>query len=127
MSEPKRIQRQRAKGWKMPEGAVYVGRPGKFGNPFPVDIYGAERAVDLFRRWLLGDMSSSELASMSRSDRWSTPPGISLWTVRRWVLDDLPVLQGKTLACWCRPGTPCHADVLLALASNAKKPSPASG
>lgn len=25
MSEPKRIQRQRTKGWRMPEGAVYVG------------------------------------------------------------------------------------------------------
>ena len=24
---PQRIQRQRTKGWRMPEGAVYVGRP----------------------------------------------------------------------------------------------------
>ena len=31
---PKRIQRKRTKGWKMPDGAVYVGRPTKFGNPF---------------------------------------------------------------------------------------------
>jgi hypothetical protein len=22
-------------------------------------------------------------------------------------------LEGKNLACWCPPGTPCHADVLL--------------
>ncbi|MGZ4521042.1 MAG: DUF4326 domain-containing protein, partial [Mycobacteriaceae bacterium] len=34
MSAPKRIQRQRTKGWRMPEGAVYVGRPTEFGNPF---------------------------------------------------------------------------------------------
>ena len=26
---PKRIQRRRTKGWKMPENAVYVGRPNR--------------------------------------------------------------------------------------------------
>ncbi|MFN3891941.1 MAG: DUF4326 domain-containing protein [Beijerinckiaceae bacterium] len=31
---PKRIQRSRAKGWRMPANAVYVGRPTKWGNPF---------------------------------------------------------------------------------------------
>jgi len=31
---PKRIQRQRTKGWRMPAGAVYVGRPTRWGNPF---------------------------------------------------------------------------------------------
>lgn len=28
---PQRIQRKRTKGWRMPEGAVYVGRGSKFG------------------------------------------------------------------------------------------------
>lgn len=31
---PQRIQRKRTRGWRMPEGAVYVGRGSKFGNPF---------------------------------------------------------------------------------------------
>lgn len=31
---PQRIQRQRTKGSTMPEGAVYVGRPTRWGNPF---------------------------------------------------------------------------------------------
>jgi hypothetical protein len=31
---PVRIRRRRVKGWKMPEGAVYVGRPTRWGNPF---------------------------------------------------------------------------------------------
>ncbi len=31
---PRRIQRKRTKGWRMPEGAVYVGRGSKWGNPF---------------------------------------------------------------------------------------------
>lgn len=34
MAEPRRIQRRRTKGWRMPEGAVYVGRPTRWGNPF---------------------------------------------------------------------------------------------
>ena len=25
-------------------------------------------------------------------------------------------LKGKNLVCWCRPGAPCHAYVLLAVA-----------
>jgi hypothetical protein len=33
---PERIQRRRAKGWRMPDGAVYVGRPTKWGNPWIV-------------------------------------------------------------------------------------------
>jgi hypothetical protein len=31
---PQRIQRRRVKGWRMPEGAIYVGRGSKWGNPF---------------------------------------------------------------------------------------------
>lgn len=31
---PKRIQRKRTKGWRMPEGTVYVGRGSRWGNPF---------------------------------------------------------------------------------------------
>jgi hypothetical protein len=34
---PQRIQRQRTKGWRMPEDAVYVGRPSVYGNPWPID------------------------------------------------------------------------------------------
>ena len=34
---PVRIQRKRTKGWRMPEGAVYVGRPSPWGNPWSVD------------------------------------------------------------------------------------------
>ncbi|XWO59890.1 DUF4326 domain-containing protein (plasmid) [Pseudomonas luteola] len=33
---PARIQLRRTKGWRLPEGAVRVARPGKWGNPFRV-------------------------------------------------------------------------------------------
>ena len=31
---PERIQRSRAKGWRMPADTIYVGRGSKWGNPF---------------------------------------------------------------------------------------------
>lgn len=47
---PLRIQRKRTKGWRMPEGAVYVGRPSLFGNPWtwhdaPALVYDDTRPV----------------------------------------------------------------------------------
>jgi len=34
MAHPLRIQRKRTKGYRLPEGAVCVSRPSKWGNPF---------------------------------------------------------------------------------------------
>lgn len=42
--KPKRIQRKRTKGWRMPERTYYVGRPTEFGNPFD--------SVSRYREWL---------------------------------------------------------------------------
>jgi SAM-dependent methyltransferase len=46
---PVRIQLSRAKGWRLPADAVSVARPGRFGNPFRVEMLGAELAVEMFR------------------------------------------------------------------------------
>lgn len=86
---PKRIQRKRTKGWRMPEGAVYVGRPTKWGNPFSVAEYGPY-ALFNYRNRLKGML----LIGVSLSE-----------------------LRGKDLACWCKEGAPCHADILLELAN----------
>ena len=114
---PVRIQMSRAKGWRKPEGAIYCGRPGLLGNPFPVDIYGQAGAVDLHRRWLASEMSTREMSGLSRCDRWSDPPPVSLVTLRAWVKEKLPELRGHDLGCWCRLDQPCHADTLLAMAN----------
>ena len=95
---PERIQRKRSKGWRMPPNTVYVGRPGKFGNPF---LTAAE-----FEKWLKGE------GVYSRADYYSP-----LSVTRRWILKKLPELRGKNLACWCKPDEACHADVLLRLAN----------
>lgn len=113
---PQRITLSRAKGWRMPPNTAKVDRSTKFGNPFPIDCYGREKAVDKFRRFITGNMSTFEMSTSSRQD-WASSHDISLVQVRRQILDRLPELRGKNLACWCRPGEPCHADVLLELAN----------
>lgn len=111
----KRIQRRRIKGWRMPEGAVYVGRGSKWGNPFT----GHSRQVDVegFR------------AQLAKEGCWSPIP-VKTWPrdkeghlkiPRQWTTVDAVKreLRGKDLACWCPvgDGQPCHADVLLEIAN----------
>lgn len=108
---PIRIQRQRTKGWRMQPGAVYVGRPTKWGNPFTPDMYWDARfsgslnvaidaCVEAFRAWLEGKKGCSWIPIIEMGP----PP-------------DLSPLRGKDLACWCALDQPCHADVLLELAN----------
>ena len=96
---PKRIQRKRTKGWRMPEGAVYVGRPTLFGNPFPT--------VGIYTDWLRGVFIWGRDGYTARE----------LIDKRQWVRANIDTLRGKDLACWCKEGQPCHADVLLKLAN----------
>mgnify|MGYP002619828214 CR=1 FL=1 len=117
---PQRITLSRAKGWRMPPNTVKVDRSTKLGNPFPIDVYGREKAVDKFRRLITGNMSTFEMSTSSRQD-WASNHGISLVFVREQIRQKLPELRGKNLACWCKPGEPCHADVLLEIAN---APSP---
>lgn len=114
---PERVQLKRTKGWKMPPDTVKVDRSTKFGNPFPVDCYGQEKAVDMFRRFVAGNMSSMEMSTCSRQD-WASSHDISLVHVRSQIQSMLPTLRGKNLACWCKPGEACHADVLLEIANS---------
>ncbi|MGC4855892.1 DUF4326 domain-containing protein [Micromonospora sp. DT4] len=90
---PRRIQRRRTAGWRMPTNTVYVGRPTRWGNPFGIDHTSASRAgaVRLFRLWLA---ARPDLIAAARRD-----------------------LAGRDLACWCPLDKPCHADVLLAVAN----------
>lgn len=101
---PRRIQRKRTKGWRAPEGVVYVGRGSKWGNPWRVeDGMSARGAVWRYRDALIGLLPFAGLPTVevARSE-----------------------LAGRDLMCWC-PITdghgrrvPCHADVLLDLANS---------
>lgn len=82
----------------VPEGAVYVGRPAKWGNPFVLGPHGnRETVIQKFADMIHLERRDSEI-------------------VRE--------LRGKDLVCWCAP-LPCHADVLLEIAnSDPKRPKP---
>lgn len=104
---PTRIQRSRAKGWRMPANTVYVGRPTKWGNPFQVvDVLDAY-CGDV--REARADCVRSYREALLRSDR----AYIDLHS----AVDAMRELRGKNLACWCPLDQPCHADVLLEIAN----------
>ena len=88
----------------MPEDAVYVGRPTRWGNPFSVgksapdpasgeqiEVRDRAHAVVLYRAWLPKHLAEN--------------PNL------------LELLEGKDLVCWCPLDGPCHADALLERAS----------
>ncbi|MEV4127123.1 DUF4326 domain-containing protein [Nocardia sp. NPDC049707] len=119
---PQRIQRKRSAGWKMPAGAVYVGRPGYWGNPYRVGatvgsvfdthstlwdwgglrdlhdehVLTAQECIDAYEKWIRCKIGESG---------WTMAHEASIW------------LRGKDLACWCPLSAPCHVDALLRAAN----------
>lgn len=92
--KPRRIQRKRIKGWRMPENTIYVGRPSKWGNPYGVGVSfeTLEECLNEYRDYLKYCIKDGSL--------------------------DLKEIKGKNLACWCGLDEKCHADILLRLANN---------
>lgn len=139
MDKPARIQLSRAKGWRMPDNTVKVDRSTKWGNPFNFkssthcwtalsygergDPAGRHAAsVKAFREWIEGGkfmlltgvglyaVHKGRKKPIAVSPDVAAPKAPSLEQIRA-------ALRGKNLACWCRPGEPCHADVLLEIAN----------
>ena len=104
---PERIRLSRAKGWRMPENTVKVDRTTPWGNPFVVGKDGTQaECVDLYSKLIRGYVCLTAKATAKEQ------------TLARDYLDvHLDELRGRNLACWCRIGSPCHADALLALAN----------
>ena len=112
---PKRIQRKRTKGWRMPPNTVSVTRPGPFGNPYTGD--GAVRAF----RTMIEQMQSAMklkggLLPVCGPDH-QLIPGCGGQDFAYNLVKRLPELRGKNLACWCSLDCECHADVLLDFAN----------
>lgn len=114
MKAPQRIQLSRAKGWKMPENTVKVDRTTKWGNPFVKHGDGVAMeqgmAVYLFRNLITKQRAWLPVPKPWPKGKIPAGPPTTVDDVRN-------ELRGKNLACWCKPGTPCHADVLLELAN----------
>lgn len=146
---PRRIQRQRTKGWRMPEGAVYVGRPSRWGNSFayltrdalarvpavrnpdqPWEYEGRISADGMQHNYHHSDgritevhvryMTAAEVVECYRA--YVNGGGWPLdWKPRlKFTIDDIRrELADRDLACWCPLDSPCHADVLLEIANGA--------
>jgi hypothetical protein len=70
--------------------AVYIGRPGLWGNPFAIGRDGdREQVLIKYEHWL---------------------------AAQRQLLKRLDELRGRDLVCWCKPHR-CHGDLLLKLAN----------
>lgn len=106
---PQRIQRQRVKGWRMPEDAVYVGRPSKWGNPFRIGSTLRFPYADL-----RDNLGGPEVRDHAHA--------VALFRVHARISSGFDVwvrgsLADRDLCCWCPLDQPCHADVLLQVAA----------
>lgn len=109
---PQRIQRKRVKGWRLPEGAICVGRGTRWGNPFRVG-----------GTVLCSDGGWPRHQTVTITPALAVALFIAHVEAKGLCLTERiqHELRGHDLACWCPldEGTPCHADVLLRIA-NAK-------
>lgn len=76
-----------------PPGSVYIGRGGKWGNPFRIGTDGDRNEVcDKHKRWLWQQIKAGAI-----------------------TLEELAALDGKDLVCFCAPAR-CHGHTLEAAA-----------
>lgn len=76
---------------------VYIGRPTIYGNPFShqagsaasVRVRNRKEAIQKHMVWIRGEIVLKGV----------TPP----------TMEQILMLSGKTLGCWCRPRS-CHGD-----------------
>jgi hypothetical protein len=90
--------------------AKLVTRPGRWGNPFAID--------DIAARYRL-DREAAQAKAVAMCGEWlrgTLDPALSPGPPPTRA-DIRAELAGHNLACWCRSGTPCHADVLIELAN----------
>lgn len=83
----------RLNGPVAPAGAVFIGRPSKWGNPYIIGKHGTrEEVIARYRTHLL---LHPELYIAARAE-----------------------LRGRDLVCFCSP-LACHGDILLEIANAA--------
>jgi hypothetical protein len=88
----------------MPANTVKVDRTTPFGNPF--------KTGEKFFDYVIGSVQ------VVRNNRHA----VALFRQHLIMFPNLRArikreLRGKNLACWCEPGAPCHADVLMKVAN----------
>jgi len=93
----------------MPKNTICVDRTSKLGNPFIVGGFGTKQeCIDAHRILLTGRVClSCKSPSLEEQKKYYS-----------YVKENIRKLKGKNMACYCKEGTPCHADVLLEIANS---------
>ena len=102
----------------MPPGAVYVGRPSRWGNPYVVRCSGNSAVVANRRKTINIMHGPKAIADAIVHAVWYYEYDLVYGRLPFSVSDVRRELRGKDLVCWCPLGQPCHADVLLDLANH---------
>ncbi len=121
-----RIQRKRTKGWRMPDNALYVGRPSRWGNP--LKLVGSTLCIDVrYRGGTWAVLTGGADTDLLMHYFWVIATGhpryrnlmnmdMQYWSDHFLNLD-WTELEGKYLACWCPlTHSNCHAEILIQLA-----------
>lgn len=141
MSAPKRIQRKRMKGWRMPPDTIYVGRGSHWGNPYRIGQKGYLAWDSITDAELLAfDFSDKEIVcddGVVIKNAHPLPPNRIIYFDAPLTREDvillyikhvkekeisLEPLRGRDLCCWCAPDALCHADWLLEAANSERTP-----
>ena len=77
--------------WALAPGNLYCGRAtaglvGEFGNPFSVREHGRERAIELYKKLTLPNITEKQKQKVRAASR---------------------------VGCYCEPGLACHTDSLI--------------
>lgn len=88
----------------IPQDAIYVGRPSKWGNP-----------------WRIGERHPADGHRLSREEvvewyRNALPRMLLAKDDEGNIILNIQELKGKDLVCWCSPLL-CHGDILLEVAN----------
>jgi hypothetical protein len=110
---PVRLTRSRARGARLtsPNGLpiVCVSRETRWGNPYALTDYqfaNADGSAAKHNAEAAREMSLRDFEHALNCD------------LLKYSVDDVKrELRGKNLACWCKSGLACHADILLRIAN----------
>lgn len=119
----------------MPAGAVYVGRPSRWGNPFrvgdrfadrswwhrrpcPIDAHDTRAPGEYLRLSIHLEPWTETIAVVrDRAHAVELFRAYIAYEDIDWATERVhTALAGRDLACWCPLDQPCHADVLLEIA-----------
>lgn len=93
------VSKKRAYSGTLP--SFYVGRPSPLGNPFPAEVYGLDKCLEMYQEHLIKNIDTHAIKAQFD-------------LIRRYA-----AAGDIVLLCWCRDdfsnrksAKKCHADII---------------